>query len=257
MFHVAVDGVQPVCMVLSHEAPQRRLTLAVAQSRCVGDVAANARTHAAMVATIPSRVVVFPELSLTGYELEAEAIATDDPRLAPIVMACAITGSIALVGAPVRGHGRDLHIGMLAIDGDGARVAYRKMYLHGLEADRFRPGDRSAVLEVDGWRLGLAICRDTAVPEHAANTARAGIDIYVGAILEPSQPADVVAERARRVAVDHGVWVAFASFAGGTGGGYASTAGGSGIWDPGGHEAARASAAEGSVAVATLERVER
>jgi hypothetical protein len=34
-------------------------------------------------------VVVFPELSLTGYELDAPAITVEDPQLAPIVEACA------------------------------------------------------------------------------------------------------------------------------------------------------------------------
>ncbi len=36
-----------------------------------------------------ARVVVFPELSLTGYELDARAVAINDAALAPIVNACA------------------------------------------------------------------------------------------------------------------------------------------------------------------------
>ena len=48
------------------------LRLAVAQPPCVPlDVAANARAHAAAVRAAGARVVVFPELSLTGYELDA------------------------------------------------------------------------------------------------------------------------------------------------------------------------------------------
>src|ERR671923_1135194 len=71
------------------------LSIAVAQPRCVAyDVAANAREHAAAVRAAHSRVVVFPELSLTGYELDAPAIMAEDPRLHPIVQACAETGSV-------------------------------------------------------------------------------------------------------------------------------------------------------------------
>jgi len=78
--------------------------IAVAQPLCVPyDVAANAPTHAAVVRSASARVVVFPELSLTGYELDAPAIAVEDPRLAPIIEACVETGSLALVGAPVCG----------------------------------------------------------------------------------------------------------------------------------------------------------
>ena len=83
---------------------RKPLTLAVAQPLCVPyDVGVNAVTHAATVRSAGTRVVVFPELSLTGYELDAPAITAEDPRLAPIVAACAETGSLALVGAP--GHG--------------------------------------------------------------------------------------------------------------------------------------------------------
>jgi predicted amidohydrolase len=69
------------------------VTVAAAQPPCVSyDVAANASAHAATVRTAGARVVVFPEMSLTGYELDAPAIAAEDPRLAPIVDACAQTG---------------------------------------------------------------------------------------------------------------------------------------------------------------------
>ena len=94
------------------------LTIAVAQPLCTRcDVAANAAVHAAMIRSARARVVVFPELSLTGYELDAPAIGSDDPRLTPIVKACAETGSVALVGAPVHGGAGSIHIGMLAVDG--------------------------------------------------------------------------------------------------------------------------------------------
>lgn len=44
------------------------LPIAVAQPLCVPyDVAANAAAHAAAVRSAGARVVVFPELSLTGY----------------------------------------------------------------------------------------------------------------------------------------------------------------------------------------------
>ena len=80
------------------------LVIAVAQPPCTPyDIAVNAATHAATVRSVGARVVVFPELSLTGYELDAPAIDAGDLRLVPIVEACASAGSVALVGAPVRG----------------------------------------------------------------------------------------------------------------------------------------------------------
>ena len=184
------------------------------------DVAANARVHADTVRSAGARVVVFPELSLTGYELDAPAIPAADPRLRPIVEACAETGSVALVGAPVTGDGDEDFIALLAIDGSGVSVAYRKVWLGAEEADRFTPGPGPAVLEVDGWRLGLAICRDTGIAQHASDTAALGIDAYLAGTVKAADEATLQHERGRRIAAEHGVWVAIASFAGATGGGY-------------------------------------
>ncbi|PSL57699.1 putative amidohydrolase [Saccharothrix carnea] len=205
------------------------ITIAVAQPRCTPyDVAANVAAHAEAVRAAGARVVVFPELSLTGYHFDAPVVPFD--LVEPLMAACAETGSVAFAGAPVAGP----HIGVLEVSGAGVRVAYRKVWLGGGEPARFRPGPAPAVVEVDGVRLGLAVCKDTGVPRHAADTVALGVDVYVAGMLEHAWQADVLDERARRVAVEHDVWVAMASFAGSTGEGYDSAAGRSGVWDPSG-----------------------
>jgi predicted amidohydrolase len=228
------------------------LVIAVAQPLCVPyDVAANALAHAATIRSASARVVVFPELSLTGYELDAPAVAVRDPRLAPIVEACAGAGALALVGAPVHGDAGRSHIAMLAVDGTGATVAYRKMWLSATESKRFSPGTTPAALDVDGWRLGLAICKDTGIRRQVSETAALGIDGYVGATLMFAEETALQDRRARRIATDHRIWVALASFAGSTGGGYARCAGCSGIWGPDGVVVVQAGPEAGAVARAT------
>ena len=229
------------------------LAIAVAQPLLVSyDVAANAETHAATIRAAGSRVVVFSELSLTGYELDAPAMTADDPRLQPIVGACAATGSLALVGAPVQGDEGRSHIAILAVDAAGARVAYRKMWLGTAEAERFTPGNEPVVLEIDGWRLGLAICKDTGIGRHAADTATLGIDAYVAGTVKTADESPLQDERARRVATEYDVWVAVASFAGSTGGGFEHAAGRSGVWAPGGALVAQAGPETGAVVTAML-----
>ncbi|QGN49116.1 carbon-nitrogen hydrolase family protein [Micromonospora sp. WMMC415] len=212
------------------------------------DVAVNAARHADAVRAADVRVVVFPELSLTGYHLDAPVLDPTHPVLAPLVEACAATGALALAGAPVAGD----HIATLAVDGGGARVAYRKMWLGGTEPRRFSPGPAPAVLDVDGWRLGLAICRDTGVAEHARRTAAAGIEVYVASVLEAARDAAVTDGRAHRIATAHRVHVAVASFAGSSGEGYPEAAGRSAIWSPDGTVLARAGAATGDIARTVL-----
>jgi predicted amidohydrolase len=230
----------------------------VAQPACIPlDVAANAGAHADAVRAAGARVVVFPEMSLTGYALDAPTIEPDDPRLEPIVAACAETGSVALVGVPVAGAvaadgAARRHIGILAVDATGASVVYRKMWLGGAEAETFDPGTSPAAIEVDGHRIGLAICKDTGMPRHAADTAALGIDGYVAGVLEFADDATVPAERSARIAADHGVWVAFASFAGSAGGDYDRSAGRSIIRDRDGTVLAQAGPDVGEVARATV-----
>ncbi|GAA3389581.1 carbon-nitrogen hydrolase family protein [Cryptosporangium minutisporangium] len=221
------------------------------------DVVANVAAHAAAVRSAGARVVVFPEMSLTGYEFTAPPLAPHDPRLAPLVEACAATGALALAGAPVAGDDGRRHVGMLAVDGTGARVVYRKQYLGGAEPEHYAPGPGPVVLDVDGWRLGLAICKDTGVPQHAADTVSLGadgrrVDAYVAGVLETAEDAEVQPGRARRITAAHSVWVALASYAGSTGGGFDVAAGGSGLWSPDGEPVARAGTEPGEVLVVTL-----
>lgn len=231
------------------------LAIAVAQPSCRSrDVEANARVHAQAIRSAGARVVVFPELSLTGYELDAAPVAPDDPRLAPVREACQETGCLALVGAPVAGEDGVRHIAMLAVDAESSTVAYRKMHLGGDEPGHFEPGKAPAVIDVDGWRLGLAICKDTRIPEQPAATAALGIDVYVAGVCEMASDDAEKDRRARRIATEYRVWVAVASFAGPTGGGFNATAGHSTIWTPDGAQIARAGAQPGDVVSANVVR---
>jgi predicted amidohydrolase len=231
------------------------LVIAVAQPLSVSyDVAGNAERHAETVRAADARVVVFPELSLTGYELDAETLTATDPRLDPLAAACRETGTLALAGAPVAVEGNDAetNIAMLAFDETGTRVAYAKIWLGESEATRFVAGDIPGLLEVDGWRLGLAICKDTGVPQHAEEVAALGVDIYVAGVLELATDTEVQPARARRVAFDQNLWVAIASFAGSTGGGFDQAAGGSGVWRRDGTLASQVGPEVGAIARAIV-----
>jgi predicted amidohydrolase len=228
------------------------LLLAAAQPRCEArNVSANARAHAEAIREARARVVIFPELSLTGYELDAQPVHVTDAALRPIIEACADCDSIAFAGAPVEENGQRF-IATLRIDETGAVVAYRKSHLGGEELNRFAPGDGPTVVDVDGWRLGMGICKDTGVAEHTAGTAELGIDVYVAGLVHLPEELDEQDARGRRIAAACSAYVAFASFAGATGGGYAATAGESTIWSPDGSVLARATAAPGDKAAADL-----
>ncbi|MFD4531312.1 carbon-nitrogen hydrolase family protein [Kitasatospora sp. NPDC058397] len=241
-------------------APTATVTVAVAQPACADagrpdTVAVNVERHAQTVREAAARLVVFPELSLTGYDLAAPALGPADPRLAPLVAACAATGTTALVGAPVTEPDGGESIATLAVTGEGAAVVCRKTRLHGAEHDRFTPGHGPAVLELDGLRFGLAICADAADPAHAEETAALGIDAYVASTLYGAGPAQAARRdgHLRDRAATHGVWAVLATSAGASGE-QPQTSGGSGFWAPGGALVAQAGTAPGELVRAELPR---
>jgi predicted amidohydrolase len=219
----------------------------------LGELAGNVSAHADAVRAAAARVVVFPELSLTGYDVDASPVVDPgDGRLGPLIDACAATGSVALAGAPVRDQAGHQYIATLAVTSAGAAVAYRKMYLGADERRRFQAGGRPSVHVVDGWRIGLAICKDTSVQDHAEATAGHAIDVYAAGLVMHAHEAAEQYARGRRIAGELGAYVAFASFAGATGSGYAETAGRSAIWDRNGTALAQAGPAPTDIARAEL-----
>lgn len=235
-------------------APVERnaLTVAVAQPRCVpGDVAANVAAHADAVRAAGARLVVFPELSLTGYVLDAPAVELDDGVLGPLVESCRATGAVALVGAPIRDAG-DRFIAVVEVSATGVRVAYRKMCLGGDEPQFFVAGDAACVLDVDGWRVGIGVCKDTRMTAHLDAVGAACADLYVAGLVHHRHEADELGVRARRIASEIRVPVAFASAAGDTGPVYPDAAGCSAIWDRRGDRVAACDAPPGAIAHTVL-----
>lgn len=174
------------------------LRLAVLQTEAVpGDVPRNARGGADLVRAAAwegARVAVLPELHLCAYDLDLlaadpvrceiladEADRVVDGRLDSLAEAASSTGTLVLAGAAVRGADGLLRNSVLAVD-PGGRVTslYDKQRLwQADEAKLFTPGRRTAAVEVDGWRLGLAVCYDMSFPEHARRAALGGAHAYV------------------------------------------------------------------------------
>jgi predicted amidohydrolase len=134
-------------------------------------------------------------------------------------------------------------------------VAYRKCFLGGEERAHFLAGDGPAVIEVDGWRVGLWLCKDTGVEQHISETAALNVDIYLAGLVHLPTELDIQEQRARRIAQACGSYVGFASFAGATGAGFDHTAGVSSLWSPAASLIARAGSGPDDFARATLPHI--
>jgi predicted amidohydrolase len=158
------------------------LTLAAAQSVSIaGDVPANIERHLALMHAAAEHgvhVLVFPELSLTGYEpslAAALAIAPEDALLAPLREMAREWGLTAVVGMPIRlAPGAGVLIGALVLGADGSLAVYTKQHLHPGEEAVFAPGQGGAALDIGDERIALAVCADFSRASHPRQSPAPG-----------------------------------------------------------------------------------
>lgn len=206
-----------------------------------------------MAAARGVQLLVFPELSLTGYELDIAAshvIDPDDPVLTPFRALSEQAGMTIVVGAPIRGEAGVLHIGLIALLPGGSVSTYAKVHVHSSEAHVFACGAGGPDLQVDGMTAGLSICRDAAFPEHAAEAASRGVDLYAASVLIDIPGFERKVPLLDGYAREHRFAVLMANYSGVSGG--EVSAGGSAIWFPGGEIAARAQGSEEALVIADL-----
>ncbi|MEV5970924.1 carbon-nitrogen hydrolase family protein [Streptomyces sp. NPDC051921] len=216
-----------------------------------GDIATNVRTLAETVrvaGAAGARLVVFSELSLTGYEPSLIArspelvLTEDDPRLEPLREACRAVRAAAVVNGPVRTPGGRPAITTLVIGPDGALLTrYDKQHLYGVEAEVFAPGATDGRFELDGLRFALATCYDNRFPELAERAAADSCHAYLASsVLSADNDSFETVYPAR--ARDFGLHVVLGNVLGanedGVGGGLA------GAWGPDGARLADAGPAE-------------
>lgn len=214
------------------------LTLAVAQSLPIpGDLGESVRSHlrlASLAAEHGARLVLFPELSLTGYNRGltlTDAVADSDPGLRPLQVLADTRNLLIVAGAPIALRDR-LHIGALSfVPGSGVRT-YLKEFLHEGEEVAFAPGPGGDALTLEDEVVGMAICADITHPEHARAAANRGATIYATScfITEPGYQADT--DLLRQYAREHRMVVLMANY-GAPSGGWGS-AGRSAIWSESG-----------------------
>ncbi|MCL4148858.1 UNVERIFIED_CONTAM: hypothetical protein GTU68_017364 [Idotea baltica] len=168
-----------------------------------------------------AQLLLFPEASLTGYNNSlkvTQSIAQNafGDAAGEIADICR-SNNLAIAYGFAEKDGSKTYNSVQLIDANGdARSLYRKTHLWG-DQDRtlFTPGgDLVAVIELNGWQIGMLICYDIEFPENVRRLSLEGADL----ILTPTalmSPWTTVANKVVPVrAYENQVFIAYANFCG-------------------------------------------
>lgn len=130
----------------------------------------------------PGDWVVFPECALTGYFVENDRFLTDlaadvvDGAISTIARAVVAQECVCLLGTALPGE-EGWYNAVVVIEPSGAQQIHRKVELSELDRRHFSPGAATAVLDVEGTRIGIQICRELLFPAAWAQLAGDGAQI--------------------------------------------------------------------------------
>ncbi len=164
------------------------MKICVAQTRPVkGDILLNITNHKKLIDLAVSNgadTIVFPELSLTGYEPElAKELATDkDDNRFDDFQKISDNNHITIgVGVPTKST-IGIYITMVIFQPDQVRQTYSKKYLHSDEEPFFVSGESSIYSLGQKSNVALAICYELSVPEHSEQAFKSGAKMYIASV---------------------------------------------------------------------------
>ena len=171
------------------------LTLALAQiNPTVGDITGNEHKITEQIRTAGAagaQLVLFPELSVTGYppeDLLLKEHFLSDARAAVARIAAHTQGTVALVGFPERAE--DVYNACAVLADGEIQAIYRKVFLpnYGVfdEQRYFQSGTQGALIKVGDVTIGLTICEDIWEPgPPASDEAQSGASLIVNISASP------------------------------------------------------------------------
>lgn len=212
------------------------MKIAVVQIRpTAGRIAHNINIHLRWIdqaAAEGAHLIIFPELSLTGYEptlAAGLAMTADDPRLDRFQARSDQTDAVIGIGLPTPHPHGGVCISMILFRPHSAPLIYAKRHLHVDEYPYFVAGDNFPVLPVGPYKVGLAICYEIAVETHAQAALMAGADVYIASVSKHRRGMNDAAANLRKLAASHRIPTMIANNLGPSDNFLAS--GGTAVWD--------------------------
>jgi predicted amidohydrolase len=189
-----------------------------------GDIDKNIEQHKTLIDLAiqnKANIIVFPELSLTGYEPQlAKELATtqNDTRLEVFQNISNLSLIVICVGIPTKVNNQ-LFISMIVFQPNKERLTYSKQYLYPSEIGIFTPGTKQVFIDFENNnKIAPAICYELSVPDHSGNAIKSGANMYIASVLNSVSGVDNDLNRLSDIAKKHMIITGMANFAGQSGG---------------------------------------
>lgn len=164
------------------------MKISVAQTKPFkGNIQKNIETHKKLITMAifyGVAVIIFPELSLTGYEPDlVNALAThQDDKIFDDFQELSNNNKIIIgVGMPTKSN-LGILISMIIFQADKPRQTYSKQHLHEDEFPYFVHGTTEVMLNVNDIKIAPAICYESLLDEHSEKAFKNGAQIYMTSV---------------------------------------------------------------------------
>ena len=212
------------------------MKIAAAQIKPIeNNTEANIQSHIHMIdmaAQQQVQLIVFPELSLTGYEREKAknlSFIENDSRLKIFNDKAEANNMLIIVGAPIT-MDSTLHIGAFVFLPDGTTSIYTKQFLHDGEELFFTPSTKyNPLIHFQNETISLAICADINHPMHPKQASERKTTLYIPSIFYTPNGIAEGQSILSKYAKEYSMKVLMANYTGSSYG--MSAAGQSGFWN--------------------------
>lgn len=220
------------------------MKICAAQLKTVaGDLHANIAQHLSILAMASDHkidCVIFPELSLTGYEpalAKSLSMTLGDDRLAVFDDFSNRSGITAIIGVPLM-EGDHVFISLVFFEAGKERQFYSKQLLHTDETPFFHPGEKDFIFPLGRDRLAPilcpAICYESLQSVHIQKACSNGATLYATSVAKNADSIARAYDYFPFAAKEHGLPIVMANAYGACDGGTYLCHGSSAVWNAAG-----------------------
>ncbi len=130
-----------------------------------------------------SDLLIMPEMTLTGFSMDSKGIAESKDGESPEFFSyIASAYRTSVIGGYVKKSGRSYYNTLVHYSPNGTLLKeYNKIhpFAYSGEDRHYKAGNRPAVSEFSGWKIGLSVCYDLRFPELFRIYAKESVDLIV------------------------------------------------------------------------------